>query len=901
MRASYRFGSGRVGQVLAFCLLGLVDLLGASGQAVKPVVVWPQPAAIPYQTPLSSLQLDARPLSAAPVQVPLTTSANVMGVTQPGYVFLGGFDYDSWAYAEELIGSSISWQGIPFTVGPANENDVVSSTTVPLPAGTFGKLLMLGDMVNNISPSVETFTVTYTDGTTTTVQQGMSDWVNPRNYPGETVVQCYPWRHNLDGTNDENSVCAYGYSITLDPTKTVSSLTLPDNRDIVMISFVLVPPVVQGTMTYSPSEGAVLPSGTQTLNASFAPENTAAYASTTAQVPLTVTPLAEPITPVVAWATPAPIVVGTPLSSVQLNAQAGVPNGPVMVPIVPSSRVNAIYTDGSHFNEKGVSGESVNGVYLAYSAEQLGASLSYAGFTFTLGPLAVPDAATSATIPVPSGSYSTLYLVGAGANGSQLNQPFTINYADGTTSVDDVSLSSWDSPQGLPGETVLAQTSYADTSAGDTVSGTYDVYGYQVPVDPTRVATSVTMPANTNVVILALGIGTAGNAPVDGTYLYNPPTGTVLPLGVNPLNVAFTPADATDLGPATGATTIDVVKPTLTVMANNATKVYGTPNPVFTGNITGANSGDTFTKSFSTTATLSSNAGTYAIVPSAQGSDLGAYQEAIVDGTLTITQAPVNVTATESASGEIQGQPLTFTANVQSTTTGTPTGTVQFVSNGTSLGSAPLVNGVATLSTQALAVGSDTVVAQYSGDINFLPASASTGGAIAVTSADFTFTAPQGLVITDTWGKVATLTLHVAPMSSVYYSTISFSLPTPLPPFATSAFSPATVAANAGPQDIVLTYNSQLLQTMQRAPIDRQMPWVPLTCGLVLLPLAGLKRVRRIRGMRLIMMVLITVAFVPMLSGCGSGYKSGEFPLTVTATDGMHTHLLSLTLDLQAP
>jgi hypothetical protein len=874
----------------------LIGLAGLSGQAVKPVMVWPQPTPIPYQTPLTSLQLDATTLSAAPVQVPLTGVANIEGITTPGYRFLGGFDYDSWAYAEELIGSSITWQGIPFAVGPANENDVLSSATVPLPTGAYGTLLMLGDMVNNISPSIETFTVTYTDGTTKSVQQGMSDWVNPRNYPGETVVQCYPWRHNLDGTNDQNSVCAYGYSITLDPSKTVASLTLPNSRDIVMISFVLVPPVVQGTTTYNPAAGAVLPSGTQTLNASFTPANAAAYTSAMAQVPLTVTPLAAPITPTIEWATPAPIVVGTPLSSVQLDAQAEVPNGPVMLPIVPESRVDAIYEDGSHFNETGFDGTSI-----AYSANQLGSSLRYAGFTFALGPLAVPDAATSATIPVPPGSYSTLYLVGAGANGAQVNQPFTINYADGTTSVADVSMSSWNDPESYPGETVVAQTSYADTSTGGSVSGTYDVYGYQAPVDATRIATSVTMPPNSNVILLALGIGAGGTAPVDGNYVYNPPTGTVLPLGVNPLAVSFVPADTIDVGPTTGSTTITVVKPTLTVTANDARKVYGTENPTLTGSIMGANPGDTFTESFSTTATMTSNAGAYLISPAAEGNDLSAYQVVTVPGTLTVTQAPVNVTASESATGEIQGQPLTLTANVQSTTTGTPTGTVQFVSDGTVVGTAPLVNGSATLMTGALAVGSDTVTAVYSGDLNFLSGTASTGPTIVVTSADFTFTAPQGLVITDTWGKTATLMLNVTPMSTIYYGTISFSLGTGLPPSGTASFGPATIAPNAGPQDIAFTYNSKLLSKRQDGPLGWHLPLTPMVCGLLLLPLAASKRLRRARGMNLLMILLLAATIVPVLSGCGSGYRSGSYPLVVTATDGMHTHSLTLTLDLQAP
>ena len=63
----------------------------------------------------------------------------------------------------------------------------------------------------------------------------------------------------------------------------------------------------------------------------------------------------------------------------------------------------------------------------------------------------------------------------------------------------------------------------------------------------------------------------------------------------------------------------------LTVTANNATRVYGAANPTFSGTVTGAQNGDTFTESFTTTATTTSAVGSYAIVPSVAGTNLGNY------------------------------------------------------------------------------------------------------------------------------------------------------------------------------------------------------------------------------------------------------------------------------------
>ena len=879
--------------VLSFAGLALLHPGTAGAQGSTTSIVWQAPVAVPFGTPLSDVQLNAVALAGPPVQVPLASSYNILGITTNGYSFLGGFDYDSWSYSAELVGPQITWQGVPFAIGPSNVNDVVSSETIPLPQGSFGKLLMLGDIVNDQQPPVATFTVNYTDGTSTTVQQSMSDWVIPQNYPGESLAACYPARQNLDGSTDHNSVCAYGYQITLDPTKTVASLVLPNDRDVVMISFTLLPPEVQGTMTYSPAAGAVLPSGSQTLYASFTPANPAAYSSASASVPLTVTPLAKPLTPTIAWPTPQPIAEGTPLSAVQLNAAAVLPVKPTLIPLATSARVNALYDDVTIFEEKGFDGSG-----LAYSANLLGSSLSYAGGIFPLGPLAVPDAAEAATIALPAGNYATLYLVGAGANGPQTNQVFTLNYADGTTSAGSISLSSWTQSQNFAGETLVASTSYADTAAGGQMAGTYNVYGYQVPVDATKVVTSVTMPANPNVILLAMGLGSQTTASVAGSYLYTPPVDTVLPLGQSPLAVAFQPTDGTDFTAASGSNSILVVPPTLTVTANNASRTYGTPNPMFTGTITGAKPGDSFSESFGTTATTQSPAGTYAIVPVASGADLAAYSEVVLNGTLTVAKAPVTEGVTTNTVGILEGQPATLTATVASTTIGVPTGTVHFVTGGVVVGTANVVNGVATLTTQALPIGSDVVTALYSGDQNFLGAAASVGGAITVTSPDFTFTAVNGTVMNVTWGQSASLMLHVAPLSTVYVGNVQISLSSTLPPQATAAFSPSLVSANAGPQDVMFTYNSRLLSQASDWPMQNRLPKVPIACGLLLLPLAVARRRWRQRWVTGLCALLLAIAVLPAISGCGSGYQSGNFPLVVTATDGVHVHTLTLTLKL---
>jgi hypothetical protein len=75
---------------------------------------------------------------------------------------------------------------------------------------------------------------------------------------------------------------------------------------------------VTGTFNYTPSSGAVLGAGSQTLSVTFTPSNTTLYTNATGTATLTV----NQATPVITWSTPSPITSGTPLSSTQLNATA---------------------------------------------------------------------------------------------------------------------------------------------------------------------------------------------------------------------------------------------------------------------------------------------------------------------------------------------------------------------------------------------------------------------------------------------------------------------------------------------------------------------------------------------------------------------------------------------------
>ena len=79
---------------------------------------------------------------------------------------------------------------------------------------------------------------------------------------------------------------------------------------------------VPGTFAYSPAAGTLLAAGTARLTVTFTPDDLTQYTTATASQDLVVDALT---TPVLTWAAPAAIVLGTPLGAPQLNAAASVP------------------------------------------------------------------------------------------------------------------------------------------------------------------------------------------------------------------------------------------------------------------------------------------------------------------------------------------------------------------------------------------------------------------------------------------------------------------------------------------------------------------------------------------------------------------------------------------------
>jgi molybdopterin/thiamine biosynthesis adenylyltransferase len=159
-------------------------------------------------------------------------------------------------------------------------------------------------------------------------------------------------------------------------------------------------------------------------------------------------------------------------------------------------------------------------------------------------------------------------------------------------------------------------------------------------------------------------------ANVSGSFAYNPINGTVLNAGTNTLSVIFTPTDTVDYSSATNTVSLVVSQAPLTVTAANTSRLYAAANPVFTGTIRVLTNGDNITAAYSCSATASSPAGTYSIVPSLvdPNNRQTNYTVSLVSGTLTVGQATPIMTWTNPApiiyGAALTSTQLNATANV---------------------------------------------------------------------------------------------------------------------------------------------------------------------------------------------------------------------------------------------
>jgi hypothetical protein len=176
--------------------------------------------------------------------VNLNSSFDRVGIYSDGTTFSssGGIDGVGYAYSSSYLTSSLTWNSTIFTIGQANSSNVISAASqkITLTAGKFSTLRMLGTGVNGNQIS-QAFTVTYSDGTTTSFIQNLSDWYTSQGYSGESVAVAMAYRDTSSGGKDSRTFNLYGYTFNLNNAKTVQSITLPANSSVEVVAITLQP------------------------------------------------------------------------------------------------------------------------------------------------------------------------------------------------------------------------------------------------------------------------------------------------------------------------------------------------------------------------------------------------------------------------------------------------------------------------------------------------------------------------------------------------------------------------------------------------------------------------------------------------------------------------------------
>jgi hypothetical protein len=159
-----------------------------------------------------------------------------------------------------------------------------------------------------------------------------------------------------------------------------------------------------------------------------------------------------------------------------------------------------IYKDGSTYSTGGLDGSGNS-----YSEKFLNKMRVLDLVKFDLGPTNELDAVAcnGQSITLPSGSFSSLTLLGTGVQGSQSAETITVNYTDGSSVQFVQSFSDWSAPQNFPGEGEAVAMSYRDTATGTKDEGSFNLYAYQFALDSTKVVQSITLPNDPDVVVLA--------------------------------------------------------------------------------------------------------------------------------------------------------------------------------------------------------------------------------------------------------------------------------------------------------------------------------------------------------------------------------------------------------------
>jgi hypothetical protein len=281
--------------------------------------------ALLLSTTLLTSKLSWAQNSVSQQSVPLSSYYNVNGISTDNTSSIGngGFDNDGSAYSENAMQAACttptsatsptyacsgtyptlsfaesSSATVTFDFGAANTTNSVTGAglgPIALPSGEFTELQMLGAGVNG-SQAGQKIVVNYTDGSSDTISQTFGDWFSGKcEDAAESTALIPAYRlETVSGVVQQDTrqfyVCLY--NIAIDPTRTVSTLVLPDNRNVVIMSATLV--AIPGFATAAGTPSATTVSAGSSLTVPVSAISEAGYANGTVTFACAVSPAIQP-------------------------------------------------------------------------------------------------------------------------------------------------------------------------------------------------------------------------------------------------------------------------------------------------------------------------------------------------------------------------------------------------------------------------------------------------------------------------------------------------------------------------------------------------------------------------------------------------------------------------------
>jgi hypothetical protein len=174
--------------------------------------------------------------------VNLSSVFNLSGIAADGTKFAetdsmdgGGYSLSAQTLGQEQVGDEVV-----FRLGPQNAPDAVTSRTAELPAGRYNSVKILAIAVEG-NQKTQAFTMNYADDTSSTSEQSLHDWAESQNFTGESIASELPYRLGADGSEDSGPFYVRAYSLKLDSGKQIRGISLPRNRNVVVLAMTLVP------------------------------------------------------------------------------------------------------------------------------------------------------------------------------------------------------------------------------------------------------------------------------------------------------------------------------------------------------------------------------------------------------------------------------------------------------------------------------------------------------------------------------------------------------------------------------------------------------------------------------------------------------------------------------------